>query len=236
MIYSAAANFLVKPIRSKIITEVFGSLPAEDEDNEVKARQASSAEILLGIKSDITTQLAFHVGAGTELISGVSSPDWRVYSGLNYALGPVWGGKEKGTVKLPETGKAQKTSDPLKVPIKKGETVITLDAIRFEFDSATRLRPGAARTIRRLVKYLNKPPEFKRLTIVGHTDYVGSDEYNVNLSIRRAWTIRNILIKHFKIDPDKIYTLGYGKQQPVADNGNYQGRQRNRRVEFVIKR
>jgi outer membrane protein OmpA-like peptidoglycan-associated protein len=235
MIYSSALNFLVKPIRSKLIFEIFGSEPAKKSSNPASKRQASSLEMIGGFKTDITTQLAFHAGAGTELMSGVSSPDWRVYTGLNYTIGPIFGKKDQGTIVRPK-GPSTRTDDPLELPVESGQTTITLDAIQFEFDSSDRLLPGSEETLERLVTYLLKPPVFRRVTVVGHTDYLGSDEYNLNLSIRRSWTIRKILIEKYKLDPDMVYARGFGKRVPVADNGNYQGRQRNRRVEFVISR
>ena len=54
----------------------------------------------------------------------------------------------------------------------------------------------------------------------------------MNLSQRRANAIKKYLIEHFYIPAAKIEAIGYGPTRPIADNGNYQGRQQNRRVEF----
>ena len=56
----------------------------------VQARSQTSLEALLGIKHDFTTNLAFHAGFGTELGQAIASPDWRIYTGLNYTFGPLW--------------------------------------------------------------------------------------------------------------------------------------------------
>ncbi|HKX29981.1 MAG TPA: OmpA family protein, partial [Blastocatellia bacterium] len=73
-----------------------------------------------------------------------------------------------------------------------------------------------------------------RMEIEGHTDAVGSDEYNLKLSQARAETVRNFLAQA-GVPADRIVaTRGLGKSQPVADNSTAAGRQVNRRVELVI--
>ena len=83
---------------------------------------------------------------------------------------------------------------------------------------------------------MNTKPSFTRLIIEGHTDSIGSDPYNMDLSLRRANTIKRWLVSHYHLPAGKIITIGRGKHRPIADNGNYQGRQLNRRVEFTIYR
>lgn len=69
------------------------------------------------------------------------------------------------------------------------------------------------------------------LLIVGHTDNVGGEAYNLDLGRRRAEAVRRLLIR-FGVDPDRMEVRSYGESQPVADNATEAGRARNRRVEI----
>jgi outer membrane protein OmpA-like peptidoglycan-associated protein len=71
------------------------------------------------------------------------------------------------------------------------------------------------------------------LAVEGHTDSVGNDEYNRQLSERRAQAVRDYLVRQ-GISPDAIAASGFGKSEPVASNDTAEGRQQNRRVELVL--
>ena len=83
-----------------------------------------------------------------------------------------------------------------------------------------------------LAQFLNQHPE-RRIEIDGFTDSVGPDDYNQDLSQRRADAVKTALITR-GIDGSRITTQGYGKAFPVATNNDSGGRQLNRRVEVVI--
>jgi outer membrane protein OmpA-like peptidoglycan-associated protein len=72
-----------------------------------------------------------------------------------------------------------------------------------------------------------------RLEVEGHTDSVGSDDYNQQLSEKRAGAVRDYLVQQ-GISADGIVSRGLGKTQPVASNDTAEGRQQNRRVELVL--
>lgn len=72
-----------------------------------------------------------------------------------------------------------------------------------------------------------------RLAVEGHTDSIGSDEYNRRLSEQRAGAVRDYLVQQ-GISPDAITASGFGKSEPVASNDTPEGRQQNRRVELVV--
>jgi len=101
------------------------------------------------------------------------------------------------------------------------------------FDTnSTVVRPGLQSEIERVASVLNQyPATFVR--VEGHTDSVGSDEYNMDLSIRRANSVKNLLVQR-GVDPGRIEVVGFGKTMPVATNSTEAGRQRNRRVEIKI--
>ena len=233
---SAAASYLFPSIDTKLIFELFGSKPAK-KSNDNSNRLQSSAEALLGLKHDVTSSLAAHVGGGTELMHGVSSPDWRAYAGINYTIGPKFSKPVKAVnIKAKEKPVFKKTTkDPFAGPPKAMERIVIHD-ILFEFDSDHLIVGATESTLAKLVEYLMREPAYTKLVIEGHTDSVGPESYNNSLSVRRSMTIRRWLINKFKLDPKKVQADGEGEMSPIADNGNYQGRQLNRRVEFRIYR
>lgn len=74
-----------------------------------------------------------------------------------------------------------------------------------------------------------------RIKIDGYTDFIGSEGYNLELSVKRAKSIRNYLVDR-GVKSSNISIEGYGKQNPIANNATAAGRAKNRRVEFIISR
>lgn len=109
--------------------------------------------------------------------------------------------------------------------------VITLGDVLFEFNRAE-VKPGAQARMAQLSDFLKQYPD-RRVSIEGHTDNIGSASYNMELSLRRAESIRGQLIG-LGISPERISTVGYGKDFPVAANDTDTNRAINRRVEVVI--
>jgi outer membrane protein OmpA-like peptidoglycan-associated protein len=71
------------------------------------------------------------------------------------------------------------------------------------------------------------------LEVEGHTDSVGTDEYNMDLSVKRATAVRDYLVQQ-AIQPGSITARGFGESRPVASNDHAAGRQQNRRVELIV--
>lgn len=109
--------------------------------------------------------------------------------------------------------------------------VLTLGDVLFDFDMAT-LKSGGIRAVEKLSLFLEEYPE-RNVLIEGYTDTIGSEEYNRQLSQRRANAVRRALTDR-GISDSRIEIRGYGEQYPVATNDTEAGRQRNRRVEVVI--
>ena len=101
----------------------------------------------------------------------------------------------------------------------------------FEFDKSS-LQVPAKKEMLALYEYLSKEPTLK-IAIDGHTDTIGSDRYNLWLSKRRAEAVAQHLMK-LGLGKDRILWKGHGGSIPIATNDNENGRQKNRRVEFVI--
>lgn len=110
--------------------------------------------------------------------------------------------------------------------------VVTLSDVLFEFNRAD-LKPGAMRSLYPLVTFLKENPT-RTVSIEGHTDSVGSQSYNLELSARRADAVRDFLMAQ-GVEAGRINTVGYGKAYPVASNDTEAGRQQNRRVEVVMQ-
>jgi outer membrane protein OmpA-like peptidoglycan-associated protein len=109
---------------------------------------------------------------------------------------------------------------------------ITFDSgILFEFDSST-LQSQARTNISNLAVILNKYPD-TNILVTGYTDYDGTEEYNLNLSERRAQSVSNYAMGQGVIS-SRLSVLGLGELEPVATNETPEGKQLNRRVEIAI--
>lgn len=109
--------------------------------------------------------------------------------------------------------------------------VLTLGDVLFDFNEAT-LRPGARATLDRVARFLREHPG-RELLIEGHTDSVGPESYNRELSRRRAEAVESYLARQ-GVDPTRVLSRGYGEAIPLVSNATNAGRQQNRRVEIVI--
>lgn len=109
--------------------------------------------------------------------------------------------------------------------------VITLGDVLFRTNQA-QLESGGMRTVQKLANFLRQYSQ-RKVLIEGHTDSIGSDSYNQELSERRANAVRVALIDS-GISSDRIASHGYGKAYPVASNDSADSRQLNRRVEIVL--
>lgn len=109
---------------------------------------------------------------------------------------------------------------------------ITFDSgILFDFDKAT-LRPASQEQIAKMAETLNKYSD-TNIVLEGHTDATGSEDYNLDLSRRRAQSVHDYLAG-LGVSAGRMTMTGYGESQPVASNETDEGRQLNRRVEVAV--
>lgn len=109
--------------------------------------------------------------------------------------------------------------------------IATMPDVLFETNKYI-LRPGAREKLAKVAGILLAYPDL-RLEVDGHTDSVGSDAYNQQLSEKRAASVRDYLVQQ-GIPIASVSTQGFGKTQPIASNATAAGRQQNRRVELVV--
>jgi OmpA-OmpF porin, OOP family len=110
--------------------------------------------------------------------------------------------------------------------------VLTLGDVLFDTGKAT-LKPGAYPTIERLAAALKDVPA-RKVLIEGHTDSVGADDYNLQLSQNRALSVQTALLER-GVQSNQITTTGKGESTPIASNDDAGGRQQNRRVEMIFQ-
>ncbi len=111
------------------------------------------------------------------------------------------------------------------------QSTTQLRNIFFDYDRAN-LKPESYPELNRLVDFLKKHPQVK-IEIAGHTDSIGTLEYNMQLSQRRAQAVVDYLVRH-GIARSRLIAKGYGPTRPVAPNNTPEGRAKNRRVEIKI--
>ena len=103
--------------------------------------------------------------------------------------------------------------------------------IFFDFNKSN-LQPESYPELERAVAIMKSNTSME-VEIAGYTDNIGGNQYNLDLSRRRANEVRDYLVRH-NIETDRITAKGYGEASPIAPNDNDEGRSENRRVEFVV--
>ena len=126
-----------------------------------------------------------------------------------------------------DTGEAEKQLQDIEEEVRSG----ILPKIEFDFDSDV-IKPSSRPTLDAVAEILIKNPTLKVL-ITAHTCRIGSYKYNMDLSLRRARSVKKYLTSQGVI-PSYVRFRGKGYTEPIADNRTPEGRARNRRVEFHI--
>ena len=109
--------------------------------------------------------------------------------------------------------------------------IVNISDVLFDFDKYT-LKPAAREKLAKVAGILLAYPGLK-IQLEGHTDSIGSDDYNQTLSEQRASSVRDYLTAQ-GVPMNSMTAVGLGKADPVASNTTNEGRQRNRRVEMVV--
>ena len=145
-------------------------------------------------------------------------------------------GSEKGIMKISNNLSVNKRSsisaEKIEEIQKELDAVIQFDNIEFQSNTAIIL-PSGSLIINKTAKILRDNP-YLSIEITGYSDSIGNEEYNFELSKRRADAVLIQLVNR-KIDRERLTAIGYGAQNKIADNNTYDGRKINRRVEFKVR-
>ncbi len=121
---------------------------------------------------------------------------------------------------------------PIKVSAIAKNTLITLNNVFFDFDKET-LKSESFPELNRVADLMKKQTAMQ-IQIAGHTDAIGTEPYNLDLSERRAKSVMNYLTEKASISAERITVVFFGESKPIDVNTTKEGRKRNRRVEFTI--
>jgi OOP family OmpA-OmpF porin len=147
--------------------------------------------------------------------------------GVSWENNPEW--KQKN----PKGGNG--CPPPLTLVVIKQCKIEIKQQVQFDTGKAT-IKPASAKLLAEVAQAIRTLAELKKIVIEGHTDDVGNDDYNMNLSQERANAVRYWLIDKERIDPGLLEAVGYGETRPIASNRTAVGRQQNRRSEFKVVR
>lgn len=128
--------------------------------------------------------------------------------------------------------------DPKKVEQGFGQTLAALPAqpttlLVYFIEGTEELKPDAKRTIDKVVAELGSRPS-PEIAVIGHTDFVGTDQYNDTLSLQRALRVKDLLVQR-GIPAKMIQAAGRGKREPLVKTSSAVAEPRNRRVEIIVR-
>jgi outer membrane protein OmpA-like peptidoglycan-associated protein len=188
-----------------------------------------------GCNSWNKTQKGAAIGAGGgAVIGGIIG---RIAG--NTAVGAIVGGAVGGTAgavighKMDKQAAEIQQTVPGATVVREGEGIVVKfdSGILFDVDKAN-LKAVALSNLHSLSASLQKNPQ-TNITIIGHTDNTGSADHNMDLSVRRAETVRSLIVGD-GINGGRLTTVGKGMTEPIGDNATIAGRTQNRRVEITI--
>ncbi|MFV8749248.1 OmpA family protein [Nannocystaceae bacterium ST9] len=115
-----------------------------------------------------------------------------------------------------------------------GDQIVLQGKIQFDYNSAT-IKSESHELLDEVVTILTDNPDIDLLDVVGHTSSEGSDNINLKLSKDRAAAVKDYLVGK-GIDAKRLSSQGKGEKEPIADNETDEGKEKNRRVEFLIEK
>jgi OOP family OmpA-OmpF porin len=209
--------------RLELLAEIFG---ATAEQHAFKDEFATPVEFLGGGRFVHRSGLLLAAGAGTAVTDSINGPDWRVVAQAGYVWEPPPPEPEPTPAPPPPP-----PPPPQEKVVVTDEQIVTLEPIYFDFDKAT-IKPVSLPILDQVAQTMTERPELE-VRIEGHTDWVGTDEYNQRLSERRSRAVLGYLVEK-GVDESRLSAVGYGESRPIATNDTAEGRARNRRTEFHI--
>ncbi|GJL83667.1 MAG: hypothetical protein DHS20C01_33010 [marine bacterium B5-7] len=205
---------------------VSAGLSRFDVDEATGDEQTDQIQAGFGLSGALTESVEMRVGYQHFFtVSGDSFDDDAVNVAVNWSFGKPAPAPVAAVAPAPEPAPAP--------AVQKKEVIDTYELlVEFDFDKSE-VRSIYEPQFKTIASILNQNPDIS-MTIEGHTDAIGTDEYNQDLSERRAEAVRQKFIRDFNVSPNRIGIMGYGETQPIADNSTPAGRQKNRRAIAVV--
>ena len=173
-------------------------------------------------------------GVGGAVVGGIVGNELG-----NTAVGAIIGAAVGGTAGALIGSHMDKQAEEMERDIENAKIERIGEGIKITFDSgilfetnSTTLQSQAKTNIANLAVILNKYPD-TNILVTGHTDYVGTDEYNQSLSERRAESVSDYTMGQ-GVTSSRFSVIGLGETEPIATNETVEGKQLNRRVEIAI--
>lgn len=134
--------------------------------------------------------------------------------------------------KPPPPEPVKEPEPPKRVELKDNKITIA-EKIQFDLDKAT-IRPESDGLMQEIIKVIKENPHVKKLAIEGHTSSEGSDRHNLKLSDARAKAVMDYFVTKGGLPKEMFTAKGYGETKLIADETTEEGREKNRRVEFLV--
>jgi len=169
------------------------------------------------------------VGAALGQVIGRNTKSTVIGAGIGAALGGLAGNQVGGYMDRQEQELRNVAANSEAASIRRSEDVLvaTFKGETFFNHDSSMLLPGGFTEVSRIASILNKYNQ-TQIEVGGHTDSTGDEQYNQQLSMRRAEAVKNALVQQ-GINPSRIRTYGYGESRPISSNAAT-----NRRVEITI--
>jgi len=181
------------------------------------------------------TKTGAAIGAATGALAGAVIGHQSGHRGGGAVIGGLAGAAIGGGIgyQLDQQAKELEQIPNTQVTTQEDRLVVTMsDAVLFDTNSAV-LKPASMTTLDQMADVMKRYPD-SDILVKGHTDNRGTEQYNQDLSERRAKAVKNYLILR-GVAEGRMTAIGFGLTMPVADNATSEGRQKNRRVEIEIK-
>jgi hypothetical protein len=211
--FAPAPGTFTSPQLVRLSTKTPGAVIRYTTDGTVPTERSPAYKGDIMVAETTTIKAMAHV-------PGTGQPRSAVSSGT-YAIAP------------PRLPRSLRASPPLHRPGRRHARAAgagTEDPVR---DRPCRRRASSKSLLDAVAGALQEHPEVDRVVIEGHTDAQGGDAVNEKLSKHRAEAVREYLIDK-GVEPERLETKGFGSSQPIADNATPEGREANRRVDFIV--